>query len=220
MFPVLTSFYYVCKYTNKIGYKQQCAKKLLEEINEKVCACNKNNVLLQKLNSTEMKKSIISLVVLSCSVMSGYAQDATLSQMQAEARTADRIPKGDRSHYGLWAKDFINNWNKPKVKSHFASSEDSISKHKDFVMYYSMAYYAYRDSDYAHMVEYGDSALKTGFDTPELWFYLANSLEQLGNYERALTAYQEAKDKGFSAGGKALSEFKKRLKKIQKKKKK
>jgi pentatricopeptide repeat protein len=42
-------------------------------------------------------------------------------------------------------------------------------------------------------------------------------LEQLGNYERALTVYQEAKDKGFSAGGKALSEFKKRLKKIQKK---
>ena len=167
-----------------------------------------------------MKKIMILLAALFCSTMSCMAQDATLSQMQAEARTADRIPKGDRSHYGLWAKDFINNWNKAKPKSQFASAADSISKHKDFVIYYSMAYYAYRDGDYAHMVEYGDSALHTGFDTPELWFYLANSLEQLGKYDCALIAYQEAKDKGFSAGGKALSEFKKRLKKIQKKQRK
>ena len=167
-----------------------------------------------------MKRLLMSMMIAGFPVLLLNAQDGNISQIQAEARTVSRTPEGDRSHYGLWAKDFINNWNKAKPKSQFASAADSISKHKDFVIYYSMAYYAYRDRDYAHMVEYGDSALHTGFDTPELWFYLANSLEQLGNYDRALIAYQEAKDKGFSAGGKALSEFKKRLKKIQKKQRK
>lgn len=148
------------------------------------------------------------------------AQDGNISQIQAEARTVSRTPEGDRSHYGLWAKDLMKNWNKIKAKPRFASTEDSLRKHNEFTVLYSKAYYAYRQHDAHQTVLYGDSALLTGFDTPELWFYLANSLEQLGKYDCALIAYQEAKDKGFSAGGKALSEFKKRLKKIQKKQRK
>ena len=127
----------------------------------------------------------MSMMIAGFPVLLLNAQDGNISQIQAEARTVSRTPEGDRSHYGLWAKDLMKN---------------------------SKAYYAYRQHDAHQTVLYGDSALLTGFDTPELFFYLADSYEQLGDDDSALKAYQQAKAKGFPAGAKALSEFKKRQK--------
>ncbi|MBP3756367.1 MAG: tetratricopeptide repeat protein [Prevotella sp.] len=159
-----------------------------------------------------MKKSMILLAALFCCTMSGYAQDGNIQQIQAGARTVSRTPEGDRSHYGLWAKDMMKNWDKVKAKPRFSSPADSLQKYREFTTYYSQAYYAYRTHNADSTILYGDSALMTGFDTPELLFYMADSYEQLGDYDHALIAYQQAKAKGHPAGGKALSEFKKRQK--------
>ena len=159
-----------------------------------------------------MKRLLMSMMIAGFPVLLLNAQDGNISQIQAEARTVSRTPEGDRSHYGLWAKDLMKNWNKIKAKPRFASTEDSLRKHNEFSVLYSKAYYAYRQHDAHQTVLYGDSALLTGFDTPELFFYLADSYEQLGDDDSALKAYQQAKAKGFPAGAKALSEFKKRQK--------
>ena len=53
-----------------------------------------------------MKRLLMSMMIAGFPVLLLNAQDGNISQIQAEARTVSRTPEGDRSHYGLWAKDF------------------------------------------------------------------------------------------------------------------
>lgn len=142
--------------------------------------------------------------------MSGLAQDANISQIRQDASAVDRHPGGDREYYGLWYKDHL--LGRPEPKTRFESAEDSIQKRKEFIRLCAVAFEAYEQKDALKTVIYGDSALRTGFDNQQIFFYMADSYETLGDDERALTFYKEAKSHGIPGGSAALSAFKKRAK--------
>ena len=142
--------------------------------------------------------------------MSGLAQDANISQMRQDASAVDRHPGGDREYYGLWYKDHL--LGRPEPKPRFESAEDSIQKRREFIRLCAVAFEAYEQKDALKTVVFGDSALRTGFDNQQIFFYMADSYETLGDDERALTFYKEAKSHGIPGGSAALSAFKKRAK--------
>lgn len=127
--------------------------------------------------------------------MSGLAQDANISQMRQDASAVDRHPGGDRDYYGLWYKDHL--LGRPEPKPRFESAEDSIQKRKEFIRLCAVAFEAYDQKDVLKTVVYGDSALRTGFDNQQIFFYMADSYETLGDDERALSFYKEAKSHGI-----------------------
>lgn len=139
-----------------------------------------------------------------------WAQDAYISDMTSNARQVSRTPEGDRGYYGLWAKDRL--LERPKSKPRYASPEDSIQKRKDFVHLCGIAFEAYEAKDVLRTVIYGDSALQTGFDNPQIYYYMADSFEILGDDERAGHYYREAKARGIPGGRETLAAFKKRAK--------
>lgn len=138
------------------------------------------------------------------------AQDSYNENLARVAHVVPKFPEGDRSHYGLWAKDHL--LDRPVVKPKFESAEDSVRKVRQFMHYCSKAFDYYKTHDALNTVVYGDSALRTGFDNREIYLYMALSYETLGDYERAATYFKAAKRRGFPVAKAAYKEFKKRMK--------
>ena len=158
-----------------------------------------------------MKKRLWMMGVLATLVTgTTAAQDGYIQQIRSDARNVSKNPDGDRGHYGLWAKDHM--WGKKREKPRFESVEDSLQKRREFAQYYSDTYGAFNRKEWETTVMKGDSALMTGFDAPDLYFYIGTGYEQLGEYKQAEEAFRMSKQKGFSGGSLALSEFKKRQK--------
>lgn len=159
---------------------------------------------------TKMKRLILACL-LAVAALDSSAQDIGLHQMITNATLRSRTPEGDRSYYGLWAKDKL--LSAPyKVKTKWESAEDSIRKRGEFVTLCGKAFLAYDEKDALSTVIYGDSALRTGFDNAQLYFNMAFSYEQLGDYRQAERSFKAARSRGFPHASEALSAFKKRMK--------
>lgn len=155
-------------------------------------------------------RRIITVCLVCIFATSLSAQDANISQMTSEARNVSKTPEGDRSYYGLWAKDRL--MDKTRYKRRYASPEDSIRKRNEFVELCGIAFKAYEEKDAMKTIVYGDSALQTGFDNAQIYFYMAVSFEKLGDLKQAGHYYKEAKAHGLPGGKEALAAFKKRMK--------
>jgi len=138
------------------------------------------------------------------------AQDAYITDMTSNAKQVNRSPEGDRGYYGLWAKDRL--LESPRYKPRYESPADSLRKRNEFVHLCGIAFEAYEAKDALKTVIYGDSALRTGFENQQIFFYMAVSLEKLGDDKRALHFYKEAAAHGYPGGKQALASFKKRAK--------
>ena len=157
-----------------------------------------------------MRKIIVMIVGLMLMVAGSMAQDSYIQNLTTVARIVPKYPDGDRSHYGLWAKDRL--LDRPVVKPKFESPEDSLRKMSQFIHYCSIAFDYYRQKDATNTVLYGDSALHTGFDNRELYLYMGLSYEALGDEKRANDSFKTAKKRGFPSAKFAYSEYKKRKK--------
>ena len=137
-----------------------------------------------------MKKNIlITLCLLILSATITWAQDANFSEIHSNTSQQSRTPEGDRHHYGLWAKDKL--MSPPQFKSHWKSAADSIQKRREFVNLCGKAFGYYDEKDALNTVIYGDSALRTGFDNDQIYFYVALSYEQLGDYKQAERTFKQ-----------------------------
>lgn len=154
--------------------------------------------------------TVLSLIFYALSISSIAAQDATTNQIINNARNRDRHPQGDRGYYGLYLKDQLMGL--PQKKPRYESAADSLEKRNEFMRLCGIAFEAYEAKDALKTVVYGDSALRTGFDNQQIFFYMADSYEQLGDDERALQFYREVKNHGTPGGSEALTAFKKRMK--------
>ena len=157
-----------------------------------------------------MKKGILLIVGLLLMVAGAVAQDSYNENLTTVARIGPKFPEGDRSHYGLWAKDRL--LDRPVKKPKFESPEDSLRKVALFVHYCGKAFEFYRQKDATNTVLYGDSALRTGFDNRDLYLFMGYSYEALGDDAHATDCFKTAKKRGFPSAKFAYSEFKKRKK--------
>ena len=161
-----------------------------------------------------MKKNIlITLCLLILSATTTWAQDANFSEIHSNTSQQSRTPEGDRHHYGLWAKDKL--MSPPQFKSHWKSAADSIQKRREFVNLCGKAFGYYNEKDALNTVIYGDSALRTGFDNDQIYFYVAHSYEQLGDYKQAERTFKQARSRGIPNAGRALKAFRKRMKEMK-----
>lgn len=92
------------------------------------------------------------------------------------------------------------------------TKEDSIFRVKEFKRFYQLAYDAYEAGDTVKTVLYGDSALQTRYHTADLYYFMAVSLEHLGNYSDADWAYRKALGAGYPAALNIYQDFKERQK--------
>ena len=162
-------------------------------------------------------KNLFLTALFIASTTSSIAQDASIMQISSEARQVDRSPEGDRSYYGLWAKDHL--LSSERYKKRFSSPEDSIQKRREFVKLCGIAFEAFEQKDALKTVIYGDSALQTGFDNAEIFLYMGISYEILGDYKHAKKSFQRAKAHNIANGGKILTAFNKRMKERKKEEK-
>jgi|GEM_PF-3071664 len=138
------------------------------------------------------------------------AQDADIMQIASEARQKQRTPQGDRHHYGLRYRDLL--MAPPPTTPRWESAEDSARQRQEFVRLCAEAFRHYDQRDALGTVVYGDSALRTGFDNLQIYAFMANSYEELGDDERALEYFKKARTHGVPGGKEALAAFKKRMK--------
>lgn len=157
-----------------------------------------------------MRKGTLLIAWLLMMAAEAVAQDSYYENLVTVARVLPKYPDGDRSHYGLWAKDRL--MDRPIIKPKFESPEDSLRKVALFVHYCGKAFEYYSQKDAANTVLYGDSALRTGFDNRDLYLFMGYSYEALGDDARATDCFKTAKKRGFPSAKFAYSEFKKRKK--------
>ncbi len=100
--------------------------------------------------------------------------------------------------------------------------EQKEALRKEFLRLCNLAYDAFEQHNALRTVIYGDSALQTRYHTPDLYFFMAVSFEQLGSYEEADWAYRKALGAGYQNALTFYNDFKERQKqrKIAKKEKK
>ena len=92
------------------------------------------------------------------------------------------------------------------------SSADSIARREEFKRLCELAYNAYEAGDAVKTVAYGDSALQKRYHTADLYFFMAESLEQLGCYDDADWAYRKALGAGYPNALNIYNSFKARQK--------
>jgi len=90
--------------------------------------------------------------------------------------------------------------------------EDSIIRRKEFLRLYQLAYDAFEVGDSVMTVAYADSALQKRYHTADLYYFMAVSLEKLGNYSDADWAYRKALGAGYPAALNVYNDFKARQK--------
>ena len=92
------------------------------------------------------------------------------------------------------------------------TSADSIIRRKEFLRLYQLAYDAFEAGDSVMTVAYADSALQKRYHTADLYYFMAVSLEKLGNYDDADWAYRKALGAGYPAALNIYNDFKARQK--------
>ncbi len=92
------------------------------------------------------------------------------------------------------------------------TSADSIARRENFKRLYQLAYDAFEAGDSVMTVAYGDSALQTRYHTADLYYFMAVSLEKLGNDKDADWAYRKALAAGYPAALNIYNDFKERQK--------
>lgn len=90
--------------------------------------------------------------------------------------------------------------------------EDSIARVRTFTRLCEQAYDAYDAKDYYHTIIYGDSALTKRFHTPDLYYFMGVSFEQLGDYKNADWGFKMAMKSGYTKVPDAYPAFKARMK--------
>lgn len=157
-----------------------------------------------------MRKGTLLIAWLLMMAAEAVAQDSYYENLVTVARVLPKYPDGDRSHYGLWAKDRL--MDRPIIKPKFESPEDSLRKVALFVHYCGKAFEYFRQKDAQNTILYGDSALRTGFDNNQLYLYMGLSFESLGDDTHARYCFKTAKKRGFPYAKNAYAEYKKRAK--------
>ena len=92
------------------------------------------------------------------------------------------------------------------------TSADSIARRKEFLRLYQLAYDAYETGDAVKTIQYGDSALQTRYHTPDLYYFMAVSLEKVASYDEADWAYRKALGAGYPGALPIYNAFKDRQK--------
>ena len=92
------------------------------------------------------------------------------------------------------------------------TSADSIVRRKEFLRLYQLAYDAFEAGNSVMTVAYADSALQKRYHTADLYYFMAVSLEKLGNYDDADWAYRKALGAGYPAALNIYNDFKARQK--------
>ena len=90
--------------------------------------------------------------------------------------------------------------------------EDSIIRRKEFIRLCQLAYDAFEAGDSIMTITYADSALQKRYHTADLYYFMAVSLEKLGNYKDADWAYRKALGAGYPGALTIYNDFKARQK--------
>ena len=88
--------------------------------------------------------------------------------------------------------------------------EDSIIRRKEFIRLCQLAYDAFEAGDSIMTITYADSALQKRYHTADLYYFMAVSLEKLGNYKDADWAYRKALGAGYPGALTIYNDFKAR----------
>ena len=88
--------------------------------------------------------------------------------------------------------------------------EDSIIRRKEFMRLCQLAYDAFEAGDSIMTITYADSALQKRYHTADLYYFMAVSLEKLGNYKDADWAYRKALGAGYPGALTIYNDFKAR----------
>lgn len=89
---------------------------------------------------------------------------------------------------------------------------DSIFRREEFKRLCQLAYEAYDSCDAVKTIQYGDSALQTRYHTPDLYYFMAVSLEKVASYDEADWAYRKALGAGYPGALPIYNAFKDRQK--------
>ena len=170
-----------------------------------------------------MKKTIVFTILLlglSCEIMAqeSHYQRALRSQKENEKYGmvgSPNVTSGGLTEGMYWSR----NRNVDDVIISEETPADSLARKATFTRLCRQAYDAYENKDYYHTILYGDSALRQRFHTPELYFFMAISLDRLGDYKNARYAYKQAINAGYPQGSIAYKAFKARQKELKKKSK-
>ena len=90
------------------------------------------------------------------------------------------------------------------------TAADSIARREEFKRLCQLAYDAYEGGDAVGTLQYGDSALHKRYHTPDLYFMMAVSFEQLGSYDEADWGYRKALASGYPGALNIYNDFKAR----------
>jgi tetratricopeptide (TPR) repeat protein len=92
---------------------------------------------------------------------------------------------------------------------------DSIARRTEFIRLCQIAYDAFDEGDYYRTAIAGDSALSKKYYTPELYYYMALSLEKLQCYKDADAAYKKALKVGYTKAIGPYNTFLKRMEELK-----
>jgi len=90
--------------------------------------------------------------------------------------------------------------------------QDTLRRLSDFRRFCEMAYDAFEAGDAGRTIVYGDSALRQCYHTPDLYFFMGTSFEQLEDYKNADWAYRQALQSGYAKVDGYYPAFKARMK--------
>jgi hypothetical protein len=94
--------------------------------------------------------------------------------------------------------------------------QDTLRRLSDFRRFCEMAYDAFEAGDAGRTIVYGDSALRQCYHTPDLYFFMGTSFEQLEDYKNADWAYRKAVESGYAKVTGYYPAFKERMKQRKK----
>ncbi len=122
--------------------------------------------------------------------------------------------------YGLTQEPHFNGsgmfWSRTRnvddVAIESQTPEQKEALRREFLRLCNLAYEAFEQHNALRTIIYGDSALHTRFHTPDLYFFMAVSFEQLGSYEEADWAYRKALGAGYQNALTIYNDFKERQK--------
>ncbi len=92
---------------------------------------------------------------------------------------------------------------------------DSIARRTEFIRLCQQAYDAFDEGDYYTTAIIGDSALSKKYYTPELYYYMAISLEKLQCYKDAEYAYKKAMKVGYVKSYAAYNQYLKHMEELK-----
>lgn len=159
-----------------------------------------------------MKKIIVTILLVTITGMvlaqeSHYHKGLRSQQENDKYGTAASDPHFDGGGY-YWSR--VRNVDDAAITRE--TPADSIARRENFKRLYQLAYDAFEAGDSVMTVAYGDSALQTRYHTADLYYFIAVSLEKLGNYKDADWAYRKALGAGYPAALNIYNDFKARQK--------